>query len=111
MTAGMLAPTSGVVLASNEKALTQLDRVKRDPYGRGWLLVVESSSLRRDLKNLLYEKEAQAWLMAESKRLEDMAMKRYGMALAATGGEFIDDIYANLKHFKWEELVHGFLLT
>jgi glycine cleavage system H lipoate-binding protein len=109
--AGMLSPMSGVVLASNQKALTQLDNMKKDPYGKGWLLVVEPHHLKRDLRNLLFEKEATAWLSAEAQRLEAMVMEEYGMPLAATGGEIVDDIYANLTHFSWETLVHSFLLT
>ena len=47
----------------------------------------------------------------EAKRLENIVMETYGMSLAATGGEIVDDIYGNLPNVKWERLVHEFLLT
>jgi glycine cleavage system H lipoate-binding protein len=109
--AGVLAPTDGVVLATNQKALQQLEKARKDPYGEGWLVVVEPRNLKKNLKNLLFEQEAAAWLTAEAQRLEALVMNVYGLPLAATGGEIVDDIYGNLTQFKWDDLVHDFLLT
>jgi glycine cleavage system H lipoate-binding protein len=111
-TAQMLSPISGVVLSANHSAMSHPDIAKRDPYSHGWLLVVEPNNLRRDLKNLLFEEEADAWLKAEAHRLETMVMGGYGLPLAATGGEIVDDIYGNVSNkIGWDELVHEFLLT
>jgi len=74
-------------------------------------MVVEPQGLKKNLKNLLFEREAALWLGAEVKRLEDLVMPAYGVPLAATGGEIVDDIYGALPNLKWEDLVHEFLLT
>lgn len=109
--AAMLSPIKGVVVATNHKVLKEPETTGRDPYGQGWLLVVDPQGLKQNLKNLLYEQEAAAWMNAEVQRLEGMVVNHYGIPLAATGGEIVDDISANLPDLKWEELVHEFLLT
>jgi glycine cleavage system H protein len=37
----LFAPLSGVVVEVNEELVKQPERVNRDPYGAGWLIVVE----------------------------------------------------------------------
>jgi glycine cleavage system H lipoate-binding protein len=111
-TAAVLAPMSGVVMATNTAALKEPGKAKKDPYGQGWLLVIDPvSGLRGKARKLLVEQKATAWMAAEAKKLDDMVMSTYGVPLAATGGEIVDDIYGNLKDVKWEDLVHTFLLT
>ena len=41
MGAAVLSPMNGTVMATNQNALRRPDLVKRDPYGRGWLVVVD----------------------------------------------------------------------
>jgi glycine cleavage system H lipoate-binding protein len=110
-TAAMLSPMSGVVVATNHKASKEPDVTRHDPYGNGWLVVVEPHSLKQGLKNLLFDREAALWTKAEAQRLENMVMNAYGVPLAATGGEIVDDIFGNLPQLKWDTLVHDFLLT
>jgi len=109
--ARMLSPIEGVVVATNHKAIKDPEQVKHDPFGEGWLAVIDPGHLKRDLKNLFFNQEAAAWLNNESQRLEKKVMESYGMALAATGGEIVDDIYGNLPNANWDDLVHEFLLT
>ena len=109
--ASVLSPMRGVVVATNHMAATQPDVANKDPYGNGWLVVLEPQGLRENLKNLLFEQEASAWLKAEALKLDSMVMSAYGTTLAATGGEIVDDIFGNLPDMKWEDLVHDFLLT
>jgi glycine cleavage system H lipoate-binding protein len=111
-TAQVLSPMSGIVMATNQNALREPDQAKKDPYGKGWLVVIDpQSGLRSKTRRLLFEQKAVSWLNAEAKKLEDMVMKTYGVPLAATGGEIVDDIYGNLRDIKWEDLVQTFLHT
>jgi glycine cleavage system H lipoate-binding protein len=110
-TAAMLSPMNGVVVATNHKISREPDKARHDPYGNGWLAVVEPQGLKKNLKNLLFENEAAAWLRAEAQKLDSMVMGVYGMPLAATGGEIVDDIYGNLTQISWDDLIHEFLLT
>ncbi|MFZ0051510.1 MAG: glycine cleavage system protein H [Desulfobaccales bacterium] len=111
-TAEVLSPMSGVVMVTNQNALRQPDLAKKDPYGKGWLVVIDPvSGLRSKTRKLLFEQEAVSWLNTEAKKLDEMVMSAYGVPLAATGGEIVDDIYGNLPDIKWEDLVHTFLHT
>lgn len=109
--AGVLAPVKGIVVATNQAAAKNPEAARKDPYGQGWLVVVEPQGLRQSLKKLLFDRKASAWIKAEAKRLEERVMSTYGMDLAATGGEIVDDILGNLPHLKWKDIVHEFLLT
>jgi glycine cleavage system H protein len=40
----LFAPLSGVVAEVNQELTQQPERVNRDPYGGGWLIVIELSS-------------------------------------------------------------------
>ena len=112
LTADVLSPMSGVVMATNQNAVKEPDLAKHDPYGKGWLVVIDPvSGLRSKTRKLFFEQKAVSWLNTEVKKLEDMVMAAYGTPLAATGGEIVDDIYGNLHDFKWEDLVHTFLHT
>ena len=75
------------------------------------MLWITRGGLKRYAEDLLFEKTAVSWLNAEVKKLEEMVMAVYGVSLAATGGERVDDIFGNLPHLKWEDLVHEFLHT
>jgi glycine cleavage system H lipoate-binding protein len=111
-TAGVLSPMSGIVMTTNQNALRHPDLAKKDPYGQGWLVVIDPvSGLKKKTRGLLFEQKAVSWLNAEVKSLEEAVMNVYGVSLAATGGEIVDDIYGNLPDAKWEDLVHKFLLT
>lgn len=39
----LLAPVSGVVVARNESVLASPEELQNDPYGEGWLLLLEPS--------------------------------------------------------------------
>jgi len=110
--ASVLSPMNGTVLAVNQDALNQPQMSKKDPYGEGWLVVIDPlGGLKRKTRGLMFERKAVSWLAAEAKKLEDKVMSVYGVPLAATGGEIVDDIYGNLRNLKWEDLVHDFLHT
>jgi glycine cleavage system H lipoate-binding protein len=109
--ARLLSPMKGIVVATNQKAARDPGILKKDPYGQGWLMVVEPTELKNNLKNLLFQQEAVAWVGAEARRLDAMVMGAYGMPLAATGGQIVDDITGNLPSLEWDDVIHEFLLT
>ncbi len=110
MSAEVLTPMSGVVMATNQSALREPKLSQKDPYGQGWLVVIDPvSGLRNKTRSLLFEQKAVSWLQAEAQKLEEMVTNVYGVPLAATGGEIVDDIFGNLHELKWEDLVHQFL--
>lgn len=111
LAAEVLTPMSGIVMATNQNAVNRPDLSKKDPYGQGWLVVIDPvSGLKNKTRNLLFEQKAVSWLQAEVRKLEEMVLQVNGIPLAATGGEIVDDIFGNLHDVKWEDLIHKFLL-
>lgn len=106
--AAMLAPINGRVMAINPNALKQLDSIKNDPYGEGWLVVVDPrGGLKKNVRNLLFEKTAVSWLKEEVKKLEEIR----GVPLAAAGGDLVSETPGDPRHIEWEDLVRDFLHT
>lgn len=110
-TAQVLSPVDGVVIARNHRVLGRPQSAKNSPYGDGWLMVVQPTKLRTNLKNLLFGEESDNWIKDETEKLVDMVAQETGYQLAATGGEFVDDIYGQAPQVGWERLVREFLLT
>jgi len=47
------SPISGSIVETNEALKTQPKLLNEDPYGKGWLVVVQPSKLGDELKNLM----------------------------------------------------------
>lgn len=58
-------PVSGKVVAVNEEVLKSPGLVNDDPYGKGWLLTIEPSNLKEELKDLIIGDDAIQWLKKE----------------------------------------------
>ena len=104
-----LSPIDGKVLAVNHRASAAAAQINDSPYAAGWLMVVQPSNLRPNLKNLLYGKESASWYEDEADRLNQMIGGTSDYRLAATGGEAIRDIYGCVPGLDWERLVREFL--
>jgi hypothetical protein len=100
----------GKVLAVNPKIGTTPEAANHDPYGDGWLMVIQPTNLRKNLKNLLYGEESLAWMDDESTRLATLLSEESGYRLAATGGEIVRDIFGSVPHANWNRLVSAFLV-
>jgi glycine cleavage system H lipoate-binding protein len=110
-----LSPIDGKIVAINHKALKKTDMVNKDPYGEGWLMVIQPASLRNNLKNLFFGDESLAWIDDEYFRLQGIIGEVLGeetqYKMAATGGEALHDIYGEIPEIGWDRLVNSFLHT
>ena len=59
------APVSGRLVAVNSAVLAKPELVNTDPYGEGWLVVIEPSNLAADQSGLAHGPEIQSWLDEE----------------------------------------------
>jgi len=105
-----LSPVDGKVLAVNPKIAGKAQLANDAPYADGWLMVIQPSKMRDNLKNLLFGTESMAWMDDEASRLSSMLSEETGYQLAATGGEVIRDIYGNVPNADWDRLVEEFLM-
>src|SRR5271157_2473574 len=49
----IFSPVSGSVVEVNSSLDNEAEKINKDPYGEGWLIKVEASSLDDDLANLM----------------------------------------------------------
>lgn len=65
----LAAPVAGNVTEINSKLLQQPALMNHDPYGDGWLMLIEPGDLKDCLKRLMYGARVQDWLQDEIERL------------------------------------------
>jgi len=63
------SPVNGKVLKVNEEVKRNPRLINEDPYGKGWIMIIEAESLE-DLKDLLKEEsEIREWVEEEIKKV------------------------------------------
>ncbi len=107
--APILSPIDGIVSHINNELLDQPELVNEFPYEKGWLFIIEPTKLRKNLKGLYYEKEAQKYLSEEREKLFSVANE--DLRIAADGGMSVDDISGELKGKDWAKFVKTFFRT
>jgi len=65
----ILSPVSGIVVASNYAATKDITSVKEEPYNQGWMMVIEPTDMKKELKELLYGSETTEWMQEEHKKI------------------------------------------
>ncbi len=108
--AAVLSPAGGTVLAVNHTARNHPDVVHLDPYHQGWLMMLEPTFPKRDLKGLYYGNESDRWLESEVQALLQMIGSEYGQ-IATTGAEPVSDVFGTLPGMDWDVLARTFLRT
>jgi glycine cleavage system H protein len=58
----LVAPISGTIKEVNTKISDSPEVLNEDPYGEGWLLLVEPKDLDKELKSLMDLEAAKDWL-------------------------------------------------
>jgi glycine cleavage system H lipoate-binding protein len=66
-----VSPVDGVVCAVNERINVDPAEARKEPYGKGWALMLRPSNLSRDLKKLRIGAEAAAWLEREARSFSE----------------------------------------
>jgi len=61
------SPISGTIAEVNPEIKTNPSLVNKDPYGKGWLILVNPSNLERELKSLITGDAIKAWMEKEIK--------------------------------------------
>ncbi|MCP4667205.1 MAG: glycine cleavage system protein H [Deltaproteobacteria bacterium] len=108
--AAVLSPVTGTVLAVNHKSREHPEITHHDPYQEGWLFMLEPELPKRNLKRLYFGQESFKWMEQETKELMGLMGPEYE-ALAATGGQAINDLFGNFPDLGWDRLVRTFLRT
>jgi glycine cleavage system H protein len=64
------APVSGEIVQKNEDVEEDTSLINTDPYGKGWILVIEASDLDSELGNLVHGDAVAEFIEKEIKRVE-----------------------------------------
>jgi glycine cleavage system H protein len=106
----MMSPIEGTVTEINEAAVRDPEAARKDPYGEGWLLTVQSPDAKTNFRNLLGGSVARVWMEEAAQRLR-AKMPTLAGALAQDGGLAMDNLTAHLPDQDWAALAKEFFLS
>lgn len=104
----MVAPIDGTVLEINEAVLRDPELARRDPYGDGWLMLVNAPDTKIKFRNLLNGPLARLWTEEAATRLMRQLPHQPAMA---DGGLALDNLSAEVPLADWSALTRSFFLT
>jgi glycine cleavage system H lipoate-binding protein len=108
--AEMVSPIEGTVTEINEAALLDPDVARKDPYGEGWLLRVDSPDAKTSFRNLLSGTLARSWMEDAARRLR-ARLSPTAVALAQDGGIAVDDLASQMPGQEWTTVAKEFFLA
>jgi|SRR5215468_847638 len=106
----MVSPIEGSVADINESVVRDPDLARRDPYGEGWLVSVQSPDSKTNFRNLLGGALARWWTEESASRLQRRMPMALG-ALAQDGGVAIDHLATQIPDKDWAALAKEFFLS
>ncbi|WP_212636808.1 glycine cleavage system protein H [Desulfacinum hydrothermale] len=106
--ADVLAPITGTVRALNTRAAEKPFAARRDPYGDGWLMVVEPDNVRKDAKTLKDGDGVLGWIQQEHEML--LQLLNPGAPTYPDGGA-VNDVVGHCTGVSWKDLQSAFLRT
>ena len=106
----MVSPIEGSVADINEAALMNPELARKDPYGEGWLVTVQSPDAKTNFRNLLGGALARWWTEESASRLQRRMPVALG-ALAQDGGVAMDNLTAHMPDQEWSQIAREFFLT
>lgn len=99
----LVSPIEGTVVDVNENALKNPDTVGKDPYGEGWLLLVNAPDVKTNFRNLLNGTMARRWLDESAAKLRAFGATP-AMATAQDGGVAVNDVAGELPPEQWAKI-------
>jgi len=106
----MVSPIEGSVADINEAAVRDPELARKDPYGEGWLVTVQSPDAKTNFRNLLGGALARWWTEESASRLQRRMPMALG-ALAQDGGVAMDNIASHVPDKDWAVLAKEFFLS
>ncbi len=108
--AEMVSPIEGEVVEVNADVVNDPTLLRKDPYGKGWLMTVFVPDEDSTSRNLLPTNLVSGWMREAVERLYGMQPALAG-AVAADGGRPAEDLSVAIPDKPWTELTSEFFLT
>jgi glycine cleavage system H lipoate-binding protein len=109
-TSEMVSPTEGEVIEINQEVLHDPSLLRKDPYGKGWLMTVHVPDEESTTRNLVPKSMVSMWMRQCVERLYASQPQLAGVA-AADGGRPVDDIFEHLPGANWKQVTAEFFLS
>jgi glycine cleavage system H protein len=106
----MVSPIEGSIVDINEAAMNDPEVARKDPYGDGWLVTVQSLDAKTNFRNLIGGAMARWWTEESASRLQRHMPLALG-ALAQDGGVAMDNLANQLPDQEWTSLTKEFFLS
>ena len=106
----MISPIEGTISDINDAVAANPEKARKDPYGEGWLIAVQSPDAKTNFRNLLGGAMARWWTEESALRLQSRIPAMAG-ALAQDGGVAVDDLTGQLPDVDWAEVTKEFFLS
>jgi glycine cleavage system H lipoate-binding protein len=106
----MVSPTEGEVLQVNPEVVNDPALMRRDPYGKGWLLSIHVPDEENTGRNLLPKMLVREWMSEAVERLYSRQPQLAG-AVAADGGRPAEDLLGGMPDVNWQRTAAEFFLT
>ena len=107
----LVSPIEGTIVAVNEEVVRDPKTARKDPYGEGWLIAVNSPDAKTNFRNLLGGNTARRWMDESAARLRAIATMTPGIAMAQDGGVAVDDVLNRIAPEEWEKVAKEFFLA
>jgi len=66
-----VSPISGEIIEVNEELEDDCTLINKDPYGKGWIMLVKPTSLEKDLESLIHGDGVEPWIMKKIEEAEE----------------------------------------
>jgi len=109
-TVDMLSPIEGSVADINDAISRDPEVARKDPYGEGWLVTVQSPDAKTNFRNLLGGALARWWTEESASRLQRRMPMALG-ALAQDGGVAMENLADQIPDKDWATLAREFFLS
>lgn len=106
----MVSPIEGSIADINDSALQNPEVARKDPYGEGWLVTVQSPDAKTNFRNLLGGALARWWTEESASRLQRKMPLALG-ALAQDGGVAVDNLTSQIPDQDWSAIAKEFFLS
>lgn len=106
----LAAPVAGNVREVNSKLLQRPALINRDPYGEGWLMLIEPRDLKDCLKRLMYGERVLDWLQREIEKLHSLinGLVNGEHATMNDGGRLTPDFMSELTIAQRSRVIDSF---
>ncbi len=102
------SPLEGVIDGVNYDAIIDPSLITSDPYGKGWLMLIEPENVVKTTGNLFQNSEARAWIAEESKILNN-SIHSSATSTMHDGAIAAENIAKNIDKDEWLVLAKNHL--